>query len=109
MDSAWAQKQWGEAKLGDGRLTKRAVKLGEACVVHPEKSLPQKFEDWASIKGACRFLASPKVTHRDLQVPHYQNVLEEAARSQERVLFIQDGSELLFNSHPLYPWAWTNS
>lgn len=50
---------------------------------------------------AYRFLNNPKITHQKLQQPHWHQVLEKARFLEETVLFIQDGSELLFNSHPL--------
>ena len=52
------------------------------------------------IYAAYRFFSHPKITHQVLQEPHWHQVLEKACWSEEIVLFIQDGSELLFNSHP---------
>jgi hypothetical protein len=52
------------------------------------------------LQGAYRFFSDPKITYQALQKPHYDKVLEKARWSEELVLFIQDGSELLFNSHP---------
>jgi hypothetical protein len=39
------------------------------------------------------------MNHQKLQKSHYDNVRKEAIESQGKVLFIQDGSELLYNSH----------
>ena len=52
----WVAKQWQGAELGDERLTKRAIKIGEACLTTPDGSLPQKFGSWGDMKGAYRFL-----------------------------------------------------
>jgi len=38
--------------------------------------------------------------HEKLQSGHYENVRKEALAASGRVLFIQDGSELIYNSHP---------
>lgn len=96
----WVQQQFIKVNVNDVRLRKRAVKIAQSCAEHPEKSLPARFSDWAGLKAAYRFFSNPKVTHQALQQPHYQEVLEKARFSEELILFIQDGSELLFNSHP---------
>ncbi len=103
MDDQWIQKQFENVNLKDTRLQKRAVIIAKACAEHPSALLPGRFEDWAGLKAAYRFCNNPKATHQKLQQPHYENVLHEARSCEETVLFIQDGSELLFNSHP-----WTN-
>lgn len=95
----WVVKQWAGAELGDERLTKRAIKIGEACLTTPDGSLPQKFGSWGDMKGAYRFFDSEGVSHEALQKVHNKNVREMAAKSDQMVLFIQDGSELIYNSH----------
>ncbi|MGA8164536.1 MAG: transposase DNA-binding-containing protein, partial [Waddliaceae bacterium] len=100
MNSRWIHEQFANVNMNDTRLQKRAVMIAQGCAERPEKSLSGRFEDWAGLKAAYRFFSNPKVTHQALQQPHYQEVLEKARFSQELVLFIRDGSELLFNSHP---------
>ena len=99
MNSRWIYEQFVDVNMNDARLQKRAVEIAQACAEHPEKSLPERFENWAGQKAAYRFFSNPKATHQTLQQPHYREVLERARWSEELVLFIQDGSELLFNSH----------
>jgi hypothetical protein len=99
MKSEWVYRQFANIDTNDARLQKRAVIIAEACAKHPEQSLPGRFEDWAGLKGAYRFFSNPKITHQILQQPHYKETLEKAHFSDKLVLFIQDGSELLFNSH----------
>lgn len=99
MDDEWVEKQWKGVDLGDKRLEKRAIKIGKACLRNPESSLPKKFGDWSEIKGAYRFFDSPNVTHTGLQKVHNKNVIEIATNSKKMVLFIQDGSELIYNTH----------
>jgi hypothetical protein len=99
MKSEWIHRQFADIDTKDARLQKRAVTIAEACTKHPEQSLPGCFEDWAGLKGAYRFFSNPKITHQILQRPHYKETLEKARFSDKLVLFIQDGSELLFNSH----------
>ena len=100
MNSKWIQEQFSSVNMNDARLQKRSVKIAQGCAERPEKLLPGRFDDWAGLKAAYRFFSNPKVTHQTLQLPHYQEVLEKARFSQELILFIQDGSELLFNSPP---------
>ena len=102
MNYKWIYEQFAGVNINDVRLRNRAVKIAECCAEHPEKTLPGRFEEWAGLKAAYRFFSHPKVSHQTLQEPHYQNVLEKVRFSPEIVLFIQDGSELLFNNHP---WA----
>jgi hypothetical protein len=99
MKSEWIHRQFAGIDTKDSRLQKRAVAIAEACAKHPEQSLPGRFEDWAGLKGAYRFFSNPKITHQILQQPHYKETLEKALFSDKLVLFIQDSSELLFNSH----------
>ena len=100
MSSDWVEKQWEGSALGDKRLEKRAIKIGSACLNTPEGTLPKKFGNWADSKGAYRFFDSPSTTHEALQKVHNKNVIEIAAASTKTVLFIQDGSELIYNKHP---------
>lgn len=100
MNSQWIHQQFANVDMNDARLQKRAVEIAQGCAEHPEKSLSGRFDDWPGLKAAYRFFSNPKATHQTLQQPHYQEVLERARWSEELVLFIQDGSELLFNSHP---------
>lgn len=99
MDERWIKKQWSRSDLGDSRLNKRVLQIAGASLKRPDKSLPQRLQDWSSLKGAYRILSSKKVSHKKLQTEHYQNVIKEASRKRDYVLFIQDGSELIFNSH----------
>jgi hypothetical protein len=100
MKEQWIYEQFSTINVGDARLQKRAVDVAVGCAKHPEASLAGRFDKWADLQGAYRFFSNPKITHQALQKPHYDRVLEKARWSEEIVLFIQDGSELLFNSHP---------
>ena len=100
MNNDWVEKQWRGAPLGDKRLEKRAIKIGEACLKTPDGTLPEKLGCWANTKGAYRFFDSSQVSHGALQEIHNKNVIETASASSQLVLFIQDGSELIYNKHP---------
>jgi hypothetical protein len=100
MKEQWIHEQFSKINVGDVRLQQRAVDVAIGCAKRPEESLSGRFDEWRDLKGAYRFFSNPKITHQALQQPHYAHVLEKASYSEELVLFIQDGSELLFNSHP---------
>lgn len=100
MKRQWVYNQFAEIDVSDRRLQHRAVDIAEGCAKRPEESLAGRFDTWADQKAAYRFFSNPKITHQVLQQPHYHRVLEKARFSEKLVLFIQDGSELLFNSHP---------
>lgn len=99
MNKEWVESQWQRTDLGDKRLTKRAVKIGLACLETPDGSLPKKFGSWGDIKGAYRFFDSDEVSHEALQKVHNENVVQAASTTKQTVLFIQDGSELIYNTH----------
>ena len=103
MKEQWIYEQFSTISVGDARLQKRAVDIAIGCAEHPEESLAGRFDKWADLQGAYRFFSNSKITHQALQEPHYNQVLEKARCSEDLVLFIQDGSELLFNSH-----SWTH-
>jgi Transposase DNA-binding/Transposase DDE domain/Transposase Tn5 dimerisation domain len=100
MKERWIYEQFSTIDVGDPRLQKRAVDVAIGCAELPGESLAGRFDTWADLQGAYRFFSNPKITHQALQQPHYDQVLEKARWSEQLVLFIQDGSELLFNSHP---------
>lgn len=100
MKERQVYEQFSTIDVGDSRLQKRAVDVAIGCAKHPEESLAGRFDKWADLQGAYRFFSNPKITHQALQQPHYEKILEKARWQKELVLFIQDGSELLFNSHP---------
>lgn len=100
MSRQWIHQQFEKIDMKDTRLEQRAIEIAQSCAERPEKLLSGRFENWAGLKAAYRFFSNPKATHQTLQQPHYQEVLEKARWAAELVLFIQDGSELLFNSHP---------
>src|ERR1700722_3167231 len=97
----WARRQFGACALGDKRRTNRVVKLGAMMARNSGGSLPAQMGSMAALKAAYRLLAEPDVTHWGLCSPHW-----EATRHRARtpgsgpVLFIQDGTELDYTSHP---------
>ncbi|HEX8847545.1 MAG TPA: IS4 family transposase [Pyrinomonadaceae bacterium] len=96
----WAERQWGSAKLGDQRRTRRAVRVGAALAAQPSASLPQQSSSWHELKAAYRLLNAPDATHQALSQPHWDATHRAARTSPGTLLFIQDTSELDFTAHP---------
>lgn len=94
----WAQDQWPSSSFFDPRLSKRAINIAVATLKKPNSSLPQRFSLQSDVKGCYRFLNNKAIHHQMLQNQHYENVLKEATLAPGRVLFIQDGSELIYNN-----------
>lgn len=94
----WAEEQFGRAELGDARRTRRAVAVGAAMAAHPAGSIPDQMGEWKDMKAAYRLFAEEDVTFEALTAPHREATLE-AARGRERVLMIQDSTELDYTDH----------
>jgi transposase-like protein/DDE family transposase/transposase Tn5 family protein len=95
----WVEKQWPSSMFFDPRIHKRVIKIGVSLLSFPDRSLPKRFSSSAEIKGCYRFLNRSDMDHQTLQAQHYENTLQEARQANGNVLFIQDGSELIFNNH----------
>lgn len=95
----WIEKQWPSMMFFDPRVHARAIFIALACVRFPIASIPERFKSFSAIKGCYRFLDREDMNHQKLQSGHYDYVRQEAIASKGKVLFIQDGSELLYNSH----------
>ena len=87
MNREWIEKQWQGAELGDKRLAKRAIKIGNACLETPDGSLPEKFGSWGNTKGAYRFFDSNGVSHEALQKVHNKNVIQTASTTQKNDIY----------------------
>lgn len=96
----WIEKQWPSKLFFDPRVHKRVLLVAEACLNFPDRSIPKRFQSAGATKGCYRLLSRTNMGHEKLQSAHYENVREEVLAASGRVLFIQDGSELIYNSHP---------
>jgi len=99
MGENWAYTQWAGVSLGDERLNTRAAAIAKRAMNSDERSIPSRSEDWAATKATYRFFDNPKVSHEALQEWHWTLVRNEALAHDGPVLWVQDGSELLFNAH----------
>jgi Transposase DNA-binding/Transposase Tn5 dimerisation domain len=89
----WAQTQFGSARLGHKRRTKRLIKVARQIALDCMASLPDQIESWADLKGAYRFFDTKAVTFEAVAEPHW-----ELTRScgPGRKLIIDDTTELDF-------------
>jgi hypothetical protein len=94
----WAQRTFGEVRLGDTRRTERAVKLATAIAREPNVSLPKQLGARKEVQASYRFLQSGQVSSEALMRPHVQ---QTRAQCQERsvVLLVQDTTELDYQAH----------
>lgn len=94
----WVESQWPSYVFFDPRLHKRVLNIASAMLKQPTASIPGRFSLQKEVKGCYRFLDNKAINHRMLQRSHYENVLNETSSEKGRVLFIQDGSELIYNN-----------
>ena len=95
---AWAQEQWEKCEFGDPRRTSRAVEMGELMAAHPDCSLPKQMGSWAETIGGYRLLNNKHVNGEELWRPHLEATCM-AARNEKVVLFVQDGTTLIYTHH----------
>jgi hypothetical protein len=89
----WAQAQFGGAKLGHKRRTKRLVKLAAQVAIDTMASLPDQNEHWADLKAAYRFFDTEAVTFRVVAEPHWEQTRDSGPG---RKLIVNDTTELDF-------------
>ena len=94
----WAEATFGTAQLGDPRRTRRAVAIAEAMAREPGASLPTQLHDPAALEATYRFVHS-QVSYEALLQPHQEHTREEMGQ-EERVLLIQDTTEVDYQHHP---------
>ncbi|HRF13692.1 MAG TPA: IS4 family transposase [Candidatus Accumulibacter phosphatis] len=97
----WAAKEFGGAKLGDGRLTNRLIKIASAFAERPTASIPGACAGWVETQAAYRFFdqASEKkqgLGWEDILTPHLECTIARM-RQHRVVLCLQDTTELDFN------------
>ncbi len=95
---SWVQKQWPSHLFFDPRIHRRVINVASAMIENPKASIPGRFSLQKDTKGCYRILNNKAVNHKMLQSQHYRNVIKEAKSAPGRVLFIQDGSELIYNN-----------
>jgi hypothetical protein len=95
----WAEMEFGGAKVGDPRRTRRLIEIATARAQRPSASLPQGFEAKAGLKGMYEFCDNEQVRREAILASHYQ-ATEERMGKERIVLAVQDTTEVDFTHHP---------
>ena len=99
----WAQQEFGDAPLGDVRLSRRLVLCAKLSASAPGASFPCVAQsDQALMKGYYRMIDQPadsQVTSANILAPHRAQTLRRM-RAERCVLCVQDGSDLNFAERP---------
>lgn len=95
----WSQEQFGFAKLGHQRRTKRLVNIAERLAQSPGGTLPQALPEWPELKGAYRFFSNPQVGYAEVMGQHWQLTRQRCLEPGEYLL-IEDTTELNYTHHP---------
>ena len=97
---AWAQQEFGGARLGDRRLSQRLVRSATVMATQPTGSFPGAAGgDRAMIKAHYRLLDQPdnsEVTFKAILEPHRQQT-QRRMQAEPVVLCIHDGTDLDYN------------
>lgn len=96
----WAKQEFGNADLGDRRLTARLIELGQCFFAKPIANIPQACGDYPTAKAAYRFFDNENVSMEAVLAPHFSSTLERV-RTHEVVLAVQDTSTLNYTHHPM--------
>ena len=81
--------EFGRSDLADGRLRRRLLGMGDACLQRAGVPIPEMFPGRAQQKAAYRFLHNGKVSMESILGPHREALLERMQGLRE-VLLVQD-------------------
>lgn len=95
---AWARRCFGEVDLGDRRLNRRAVCLGQRLAERSGSSVNGATGSWSEAKGGYRLLSNAKVVYGKLLKPH-TNQVRSQCREPGEYLLIEDTTSLDFTDH----------
>ena len=96
--ATWAKNEFGEALLGDPRRTDRLVKIATSRAAKPSVSLPQCFENKASLKAAYNFFDNPDKDPEAILASHYDATYERIS-VEPIVLAVSDTTEVDYTHH----------
>lgn len=97
----WAENEFGGAPLGDQRLSKRLVEIGQKQAMNPGCSYSGAVGgNWPEVKGYYRFIDRPDdfgVSMENILLPHREQTIRRM-KAEKVVLCVQDGSDLNYNN-----------
>ncbi len=99
----WAANEFGEARLGDQRLTARLIKSASLLAEYPGRAINANDQsDEAAICGYYRLIEQPEtseITVTSILAPHRERSLRRMS-GQKTVVVIQDGADFNFTTRP---------
>jgi hypothetical protein len=97
----WAEQEFGDAPLGDKRLSRRLVEVARQKAEQPDHAFCGVVGgDWPKVKGYYRLIDRPDdsaVTMANILAPHRERTTERM-QGQEVALCIHDGTDLDYSS-----------
>ena len=97
--AAWAEKEFGNAGLGDARLDRRLPQIAASFLSAPQARVPGACGDWKFAKATYRFFDNKRVDPIHIVDRHRNRVLERA-EGEPIVLAISDTTMLDYTAHP---------
>ena len=79
--SNWGMSEFGDAELGDKRLTERLVRLADSFANTPESSINQACESWSEAKAAYRFFQNDNVKESKILNMHVIKTVDKDKKS----------------------------
>jgi len=98
-DRDWAEAEFGAARLGDCRRTRRLVQIGRAFYARPQANIPEACATVAATRAAYRFFGNDKVTLDGILEPHRAETVRRMGE-ESVVLAVQDTTSLNYSAHP---------
>ncbi len=95
----WAEQEFGQAQLGDNRLTKRLVRLATQRASMPNATIPQSCQNMAGTRAAYRFYDNDQIQADQILEPHRKASIQRL-RGQAVVLAVQDTTQIDLTHHP---------
>lgn len=100
-NNRWAEQEFGGARLGDQRLSRRLVDIAQMKSEQPGRAFTGVAEgDWPAVKAYYRLIDHPDedaVNMPHILEPHRERTVRRM-KAQRTVLCIQDGSDLEYTS-----------
>jgi len=100
-DEKWEEKEFGNAPIGDKRLSNRLVEIAENKALLPGESYNNAAGgDWAKVKAYYRLIEKPDdsaVTMTNILLPHREQTIRRM-KAEKVVLCISDTSDLNYNN-----------
>ena len=97
----WTEKEFGGARLGDKRLSRRLVEIGADKAEKPGCAYSGVAKgDWPKVKAYYRLIDKPDdsaVTMANIILPHREQTIRRM-KAEKTVLCVQDGSDLNYSS-----------